>query len=136
MKIESDSFDISLPARQNAVNRVDQWLGETSSGETDLGYDDWLEEHLTERVTDGLQSPIAHFRQGKVEFSLRHGAEYLITHATLGFRIFRCLLDKDLALVAFIDSRSGMRFPWITMNQLFSSDELSTLKEVPRGIAD
>jgi len=136
MTSESQAIDIQslTPPR----SRFYQWRNEVANGSTHLGFDEWLVVTLTnERMgpapVAGDATPTEHvvrYRLDDDEFELVDGARYVVVHAKIGPRYFRCLLDGDYPLVSFYRPGTFMQLPWVTITDLFTLGELRSLKRL------
>ncbi len=66
-------------------------------------------------------------RQNNLHFSIRHGRRYVVTDSERGIRVFECRIDGRLPIVAFIDT-TGRRGPWLTLQKLFTIEEIVSMK--------
>jgi len=115
----------NLP-RQGIAKRVDQWFSDVRN-ETMQSFDDWLAVVSSPAPST---APGIRLSQGNVEFELRHGRRYSIEDAVRGARQFLCIIDGRVPLVAFIDER-GRRGAWITVRNLFTIEEMVSMRELP-----
>ncbi|CAG9169839.1 hypothetical protein [Cupriavidus pinatubonensis] len=109
---------------------VDVWLAAVACEETALAYDDWLQCVLEGRTLSSEPSRRVRIRQGAIVFELEHGAEYEVHDPVREARRFQCLLDSDSPLIAFIGQVTGARYPWVTINNLFTISELRSLRRI------
>ncbi|UIF88148.1 hypothetical protein [Cupriavidus sp. UYPR2.512] len=100
------------------------WLRAAGSGQTALGYDEWLEGRL--RTSPEVEH---RYRQGLAVFALRHRGCYRIDDPVLGRRYFRCLLDGQYPFVSFFGTE-GHYLPWLTLPGLFTADALVSLQRL------
>lgn len=115
----------NLP-RQGIAKRVDQWFSDIRK-ENMQSFDDWLAVVATPAPS---AAPGIRLSQGNVEFELRHGQRYSIEDTVRGVRQFRCIIDGRVPLIAFIDER-GYRGAWITVINLFTIEEMVSMRELP-----
>jgi hypothetical protein len=115
-------------------NYVDAWQKSISEGWSDLNFDAWLERLLNE-VRPGTPQSVASpnsvlLHQNLVEVELAHGGLYDVSSPARGIRRFRCLLDGTFPWIAFLNRQTGQQYPWVTINSLFTIDELKTIKRI------
>lgn len=117
--------DVDRLPRHGIALRVDEWFSVAHNGHSSP-FDDWLP-----IVAMPVQSAIVGMRlsQGNVAFELRHGKQYAIEDSVHGGRTFQCIIDSRVPLVAFIDAR-GSRGPWITVRNLFTIEEMVSMREL------
>ncbi|MDF3886723.1 hypothetical protein [Cupriavidus basilensis] len=112
-------------------NYVEAWQEENSEGQLDISFDTWLERRLSEARPEPATAPNAVVvRQDFIEFELAHSGRYEVYSAARGVRHFRCLLDGKFPWIAFLNPQIGQQYPWVTLNALFSLDELKTIRRV------
>ncbi|MDR3382531.1 hypothetical protein [Cupriavidus basilensis] len=115
--------------------RIDQWMTAVGNGETSLAYDDWLSCVLNELPPGLPEHAIAIVtREGKNEFRLQHRARYEVRHPRIGIRRFVCAVDHDATLIAFENTISGVRYPWVTIDGAFTQAELWSLRLLSAGL--
>lgn len=115
--------------------RIDQWITAVGGGETSLAYDDWLS-HVLNGLAPGLKEHAISIatREGKCEFRLQHRARYEVRHPRIGIRRFVCAVDSDATLIAFENTISGVRYPWVTIDGALTHVELFTLRLLSAGL--
>lgn len=118
-------MDVDRLPKHGMALRVDEWFSVVRNGNF-LPFDDWLP-----IVAMPVQSAVAGMRlpQGNVAFELRHGKQYAIEDSAHGARTFQCIIDGRVPLVAFIDE-PGYRGPWITVRNLFTIEEMVSMREL------
>ncbi|MGO4332236.1 hypothetical protein AB4Z48_35655 [Cupriavidus sp. 2TAF22] len=124
--------------RDRHRRRIDEWLLAVAKGNTSCGYDDWLQRTIDDQHRakhphgdQRAMSPMSKLlRQGDIVFQLEHGARYEVRHDKEGTRVFVCMFDDETPYIAFEDTRSGIRFPWITVQGVFRQSELRTIRKL------
>lgn len=108
----------------------DRWQAEFAANKTALAFDDWLPVNLGSRRQPDAPAARVGLRQDGIVFVLEHGATYQANHLKAGLRTFQCIIDENYPLIAFIEEGTGTRYPWLNLNQLFTRDELKSLRRI------
>ncbi|AJG24502.1 hypothetical protein [Cupriavidus basilensis] len=115
--------------------RIDQWMTAVGNGETSLEYDNWLSCVLNDLEPGRPEYAISiTTREGKNEFRFQHRARYEVRHPKYGIRRFVCAVDSDATLIAFENTISGVRYPWVTIDGTFTQAELWSLRLLCAGV--